>query len=130
MRVELQAAMLAAIGEVAGLAGAFDAPPVRAALPHAVVEEPLIADWGTKDQDGREARATVTIRDAGERPERLRALGDAVEAAVLDIAAELGGGWRVASLVLVRSRVVREGAGRWALISEFRVRGLRAGAAQ
>lgn len=107
-----------------GLTGVFDAPPVRAALPHAVVEELLLADWGTKDMAGREGRAAVTLRDGGERPTRLRTLAEAAEQAVLEMNRTLPGGWRIVSLVFVRGRIVREGAG-WAATSEFRVRMLR-----
>jgi hypothetical protein len=37
----------------------------------------------------------------------------------------LGEGWRIASLVFVRGRKVREGEGRWVAVSEYRVRMLR-----
>lgn len=102
----------------------FEAPPVRSALPHATVEETVLADWGTKDMAGREGRAAVTLRDGGERPARLRELAGAAEEAVLAMPRDLGGGWRIASLVFVRGRVVRDGSG-WAATSEFRVRMLK-----
>src|SRR5690606_22399249 len=44
-----------------GLAGVFDAPPPRAATPHAVIGEAMLSDWGTKDMAGREARVVVTL---------------------------------------------------------------------
>lgn len=123
----LHAALAAALREGGGLAAltaVFDAPPVRAALPHATVEETVLADWGTKDMAGREGRAAVTLRDGGERPARLRALAGAAEEAVLAMPRDLGGGWRIASLVFVRGRIAREGSG-WAATSEFRVRMLK-----
>lgn len=123
----LQAAIVAALRGGEGLeklTAVFDAPPVRAAPPHATVEEALLADWSTKDMTGREGRAAVTLRDGGERPVRLRELAGAAEAAVLAMPGDLGGGWRIVSLSFVRGRIVREGNG-WAATSEFRVRMLR-----
>mgnify|MGYP003585778848 CR=1 FL=1 len=106
------------------LTGVFDAPPVRASLPHAVVEEPLFADWSTKDMAGREGRLAVVLHDGGERPARLRALAEAAEKAVLAMNRDLAGGWGVAGLVFVRGRIARAGNG-WAATSEFRVRMLK-----
>jgi hypothetical protein len=119
----LSAAMAEALGglEVA----VFDAPPVRAARPYAVIDEAVLSDWGTKDIAGREGRLAVLLYDGGERPVRLRALAGEVEAAVEAIARDLGDGWRVVTLVLARSRLVREGESRWMAMSEWRVRILR-----
>ena len=124
----LQAGVVVALRAAAGLAGAsvFDAPPVRAALPFLVVDEPLLTDWSAKDWDGREARLAVLIHDEGERPVRLRALAAAAERAVLALPAVLDGGWRVAGVVPVRSRVARADARRWLASGEFRVRLWRA----
>ena len=52
----------------------------------------------------------------------LRALAEAVEAAVAGIGPALADGWRVASLSLVRSRIARTGGDRWSATAEFRVR--------
>ena len=121
-----QAAMVAALRGHDGLAvtGVFDAPPVRRALPYAVVEEAVLGDWSTKDMAGREGRLAVAIHDGGERPVRLRALVGEAEAAIAGMAPELGEGWRIVTLTLVRSRIVREGE-RWAAMSEWRVRMLK-----
>ncbi len=125
----LVAAAAAALGGHPGLAEArvFDAPPVRGGRPYALVEEPLLADWGTKDMAGREARLTIALFDAGERPARLRGLAGAAEAAIEAMPRGLGEGWALTSLALLRSRIVREGEGRWMATSEFRVRMLRSG---
>ena len=103
----------------------FDAPPVRAARPYAEVAEALLTDWSTKDMAGREGRIAIVLRDAGERPVRLRDLAGEVDAAVEALPRDLGEGWRIASLVPVRSRIVREGDGLWAGTNEYRVRMLR-----
>lgn len=119
----LQAAVVASL-EGLDVTGVFDAPPVRCALPYAVVEEAVLADWGTKDMAGREGRLAVSIHDGGERPARLRVLAGAAEDAVGAMPRALGEGWRIASLVFVRSRIVREGV-RWVAVSEWRVRMLK-----
>lgn len=125
----LSAAVVAALRDHAGVAdvvtGVFDAPPVRAARPYAVVEDATLGDWGTKDMAGRDGRLAVLLYDSGERPLRLRALAGEAEAAIDAMARDLGEGWRVVTLVLARSRIVREGEGRWAAMSEWRVRLLR-----
>lgn len=119
----LQAAVAAALSDLA-VTGVFDCPPVRAAKPYAVIEEALLADWGTKDLAGREGRFAVRVLDMGERPVRLRGLAGDVEDAVAAMPRMLGEGWAVASLVFVRSRIARDGEG-WSSFSEFRVRMLR-----
>ncbi|MEI9850625.1 MAG: DUF3168 domain-containing protein [Sphingomonas sp.] len=127
----LAAAVAAALDGHAALAeavtGIFDAPPVRAALPYALVEEPVLADWGTKDMAGREGRIAVLLFDGGERPARLRVLAGAAEAAVEAMPRTLDDGWRVASLVLARSRILPDGASRWVAMGEWRVRMLKQG---
>jgi hypothetical protein len=124
VQLVLQAALVEAL---AGLevTQVFDAPPVRAARPYALVEDAWLTDWGTKDMAGREGRFAIALFDAGERPVRLRALAGAAEAAIEAMPRGLGQGWAIASLVLLRSRISREGDGRWQSVSEFRVRMLR-----
>ncbi|RYJ01522.1 MAG: DUF3168 domain-containing protein [Acetobacteraceae bacterium] len=119
----MQAAVAGALADLP-VTGVFDCPPVRAARPFAVIEEAMLADWGTKDLAGREGRFAVRVLDSGERPVRLRTLAGAVEDAVEAMPRMLGEGWAVASLVFVRGRIARDSAG-WASVSEFRVRMLR-----
>lgn len=123
-REVLAAAVVARLRADPALAGVavFDAPPVRAALPYAVVEEPVLGEWGTKTWAGREARFAVLLWDAGERPVRLRALLEAVEAATESLPPLLGAGWRVAGARLVRSRVARAPGERWVGSVEMVVR--------
>ncbi len=109
-----------------GLAGVFDAPPPRAATPHAVIGEALLSDWGTKDMAGREARVAVMLHDAGESPARLRRLAGEVEDAIGAMPRAIGGGWELASRVLLRGRIERKGEGRWIATSEWRLRMLKA----
>ena len=119
----LQAAALAAL-RAAGVA-AFDFPPVRAALPHAVVGDPLIADRSAAGASVREARLSVVLHDDGEVPARLRALMPGAEAAVEQLPEVLDEGWRLVALALLRSRVTRSGD-RWTGSIEFRATMLRA----
>jgi hypothetical protein len=108
-----------------GVSAVLDAAPARAMRPYALVGDPLLADWGTKDMAGREARLSVLLFDAGERPARLRVLAAEAEAAIEAMPRMLGQGWALASLMFVRGRIVREGEGRWTASSEWRVRLLR-----
>lgn len=118
----LQAAIVAAVRPIVT---ALDAPPVRAAVPYAVIEDAVLARWGGAGIDGREGRVRVVLHDAGERPARLRDLAAAVEAAV---SGEVGDGWRVVALRLVGGRTVKSGGGdRWTATREFAVKLYREG---
>jgi len=66
----------------------------------------------------------VLIRDEGERPVRLRAMTALTEYTIEAMPAALGGGWRIVTLTMLRSRILRSAAG-WTGMSEFRVRMLR-----
>ena len=116
----LQAALVARLNVVLEVS-VFDAPPVRGGLPYAVVDEPVLSDWSTKSFAGREGRVLLTLFDGGERPVRLRALLAAAEEGLEALPPDLGEGWRVVRLALVRSRVLRVGD-RWRGTSEFLVR--------
>lgn len=91
-RETLHAALVAVLEAALDEVAVFDAPPVRAPTCHAVVEEPVLIDWSTKDIAGREGRVAVQLHDAGERPVRLRALTALAEEAVEAIDPVLGEG--------------------------------------
>lgn len=135
MRAQLQAAVRALLSAdpalSAEVAAIGEAEPL-AAHPCLILEEPQLADWGTKDAAGREARCAVTVRDIAATPERVRRLADAVEAALASFPRSLGEGWSTGGAAVLRSRVQRERgrAGdvpRWTASVEFRVRMLRDG---
>jgi hypothetical protein len=127
----LQAAALARIGALGGLSGSYDAPPLQAVYPYALVEAGPETDWGHKSGAGSEVRLAVSVRDAGERPRRLLALLDAARAAIeAGLAPE---GWQLVTLAWQRTRSAREGKpaigadALWAGAVEFRARMLRSG---
>ena len=123
----LRGAMTAALTDAIGaeVTAVFDAPPLRSAMPYALVEEAQLSDWSTKDMAGRAGRVSVVIHDAGEQPERLRGLAERAEAAIGAIPSALDDGWRIAALTLTRSRIVQQGERHWSALIEFRVGMLR-----
>ncbi|KTF69816.1 DUF3168 domain-containing protein [Sphingomonas sp. HT-1] len=123
----LRTALLAHPSIAGTVNGVFDADPGRTPRPYLLIEDPVLIDWSTKDQPGREGRLSVQVRDNGAGRQRLRTLAGAVETALAALPPAIGDGWRIASLVLLRSRVVAEGDSRVTAVIEFRVRMLRAG---
>lgn len=121
----LQAAAVAALTAhpvlANALTGVYHGPPPRAAFPYVVINDGIVSDWSTKTIAGREIRLALTVWDDGESTTRLSNLMSHVEDAVLAIPRDLPN-WRIASLVFVRSMVVRDPAGPWAGLIEYRVR--------
>jgi len=114
----LQAALATALGQIETLTGVYDGPPARAAFPYAAIDAGTESDWSHKSGEGREVLVAVTLWD--EQPARLHALADAAEAAVRAVTTVSD--WQVASLRLLRRRVVRDVAGPWAAALDFRAR--------
>jgi hypothetical protein len=119
--VALQAAVITELRGLAGLSGVYPGQPVQAIVPFAIVEAGPETDWGHKSGAGRELRLAVTLRDAGERPDRVQALAAAAGQAVGAIGADLEG-WRLASFAFLRSRLVQDRGGGWAAMIEWRAR--------
>lgn len=117
----LRAAAAAALAAVPAIGRVYDAPPLQAALPHALVTIDVESDWSHKSGAGREVRLAVSIFDEGERPLRLRSLAGAAEAAVAALGGELDG-WRLVSLQFLRTRLVRGRGGGWTAVIEHRAR--------
>ena len=118
----LQAAAIEALAALE-LGGVYPGPPLQAAFPNAVVECGAETDWGHKSGAGRELRLAVTLRDAGERPDRAQAFAQVAEAA-LEAGLEVEG-WRLVTLALVRRRTLAEGRGGrsgWAVAIDYRAR--------
>lgn len=126
-RERLHAAVLAHLGENASLdpLRVFDAPQERAAVPFAVIEEPVLGDWSACGWDGREGRLVIAVFDEGEQPRRLRFLMGRLEDAMERLPDDIGEGWRIVQSRLIRSRGVRAGGRRWGGAVEFQVRMFR-----
>lgn len=115
----LVAALRAAIGE--RLNGVFEGPAVKATPPYVEIGELLSIDWSTKDVEGRELRSLIQMRDRAETAVGLLALACDADAAIRAMAPTLDG-WRIASVALVRNRIVRSGVGQWTALIEHRAR--------
>lgn len=115
----LVAALRAAIGD--RINGVFEGPAVRATAPYAEIGELLSIDWSTKDAEGRELRSLVQLRDRDETAVRLQGLACDADAAIRALDPALDG-WRIASVMLVRNRIVRSGVGQWTALIEHRAR--------
>ena len=118
-------AAVGALRAVDGIGRVYDAPPLQAALPHAVVAVDSESDWSHKSGLGRALRIAASIRQ-GERPERLRGLAGEAEAALAALGGDLPG-WQLVTMRFLRTRIVRAAGGEWTAIIEFQVRLLAAG---
>ncbi len=103
------------------LMGVFDGPPSRAAFPYVSINDGATTDWSTKTALGREIRIGLTVWDDGESATRLHQLIGHIEDAVAALPRDLPG-WRIASLVFLRSFVARNPAGAWAGVIDYRIR--------
>lgn len=103
------------------LAGVYDGPPPRARFPYVSIADSFATDWSTKTAQGREIRLALTVWDDGDDASRLSRLMGHVEDAVAAMPSDLNG-WRIASLVFLRSMVARDAAGPWAGLVEYRTR--------
>lgn len=117
-------AVTAALREVVGLSSVSDGVPIQAGDAHAVVEMGPETDWGHKNGAGAEIRFAVLVRCGGERPDRARRMIGAARSQVEAIGPELQG-WRLISLAMMRTRVLREPGPRWTGTAEYRARMLR-----
>jgi hypothetical protein len=103
-----------------GVAG-LGVEPGAGSLPQVEVSWPLVSDWGTKTETGRELRTFVTLRVAKGQRGRLPGLVEAAER----VGASMGGAidaWRVASAVFVRTRFAESADGNRSAQVEHRVR--------
>jgi Protein of unknown function (DUF3168) len=118
----VQAAAVAALdAHPAITCGIYDGPEPRQAFPYISVTDGLVSDWSTKTATGREIRLALTVWDDGEEATRLHELMGHVEDAIATLPRDLPN-WRVASIVFLRTLVVRDSAGPWAGLVEYRLR--------
>ncbi|QLC23656.1 DUF3168 domain-containing protein [Parasphingopyxis algicola] len=126
--IQLTAALMEALESHVPLAGrlngVFAAPPVRGTPPYALLGPIEARDWSTKTEAGRELRFSVTILEQEEQAGRLAELMAELETAIDAVPRDVAG-WRIASCVLVRSRIDRSGEP-WSGILDYRARLLAA----
>ncbi len=99
----------------------YDAVPPDAAAPYFTIGPDTLADWSTKTGQGREHRVLIGVWDDAPGLTRAKALLGAAEQAVLALSAE-DGGWRIASVLFVRSFVQRDPEGWSHGVADFRIR--------
>lgn len=123
--VDMRAALIALLRADAALNAqvnrVYDGLPDKATPPMLVVGEGIGADWATKDKPGRELRIGLLIEDDRETTARIGAIMPLVDAAVQGLSGTVGA-WRIGSLVMIRSRLLRNGAGRWNAVMDYRIR--------
>jgi len=123
--ITLQQALLAALRaapEVANaVSGIYDGPPPDAASPYVEIADGATSDWSCKTARGREHRLSIAIWGDGSDPARLHRLMADAEEAIEAMPRDLPGR-RIASLVFLRARLVRDADGPWAGRLDYRVR--------
>lgn len=95
---------LAAEPAFAGVAG-LGLEATAGSLPQVDVAWPLVSDWGTKSETGRELRTLVILRVAKGQRARMSDLVEAAERAGVSLGGAIGG-WSVGSAVLMRTQII------------------------
>ena len=78
-----------------------------------------------RPRPGREVRITLTVEDDIETTTRIGGILTLTDEVVQRLSGTVAG-WSIASLRLVRSRLLRTNAGRWNGLMEYRIRVLAA----
>jgi hypothetical protein len=117
-------ALVTALRDVSGISQVSDGTPIQAGDAAVVVDAGPEIDWGFKGGEGAEVRLAILLTCAGEAPARARMLGERVRAAAVTIGPDLGG-WRLVSMVMLRSRLLREKGPKWIAFAENRARMMR-----
>jgi hypothetical protein len=113
-------AALAAERAFANVAG-LGLEPTAGSLPQVDVAWPLVSDWGTKSETGRELRTLVTVRVAKGQRARMPTMVAAAEAAGVSLGGTIDG-WSVGSAVLMRTQISDQRDGVRVARVEHRVR--------
>jgi hypothetical protein len=113
-------AALAAERAFANVAG-LGLEPTAGSLPQVDVAWPLVSDWGTKSETGRELRTLVTVRVAKGQRARMPTMVAAAEAAGVSLGGTIDG-WSVGSAVLMRTQISDQRDGVRVARIEHRVR--------
>ncbi|MET0240650.1 MAG: DUF3168 domain-containing protein [Sphingobium sp.] len=98
----------------------------RQSAPALVIGQLFATEWGARGLRGLSVRVPMTVVDRADRPERLEAAAERIEAVMGGLAAHAGD-WRVGSVRLDRSRSLRGSDGQWSLLVDYAVRLSRVG---
>ncbi|MFN3351858.1 hypothetical protein [Pseudorhodoplanes sp.] len=120
----LVANLLTALRDAPGFSQVSDGVPLQAGDAAVMVDIGPETDWGFKGGEGAEVRFAAVLTCGGGAPGRARILGERVRAAIATVGPDLGG-WTLANLVMLRSRVLRETASKWTAVAEYRARMMR-----
>lgn len=99
--------------------------PARASLPWLAIVASAGADWSHKTGEGREIRLALELQTRGDEPATANALVQQIENRVAAMPADQQG-FRVASILFLRSRVEQRGGTTRAVLLEYRFRLLAA----
>ena len=104
--------------------GIFDGPPPRADFPYIALATGASLDWSHKGGVGRELSLALTVHDDGETAARLHRVMALVEEA-LEPGLEDPAGWQIVTFDFRRARILRNAAGPWSGLIEYRARVLK-----
>ena len=129
MEIPLRAALLAWLTAdpvlTAQLNAVVEEAPARTALPWLAVAASASADWGAKEQTGREVRIALELHCRGDQPGAAATLVAAIEARIAALPPDQPG-LRVVSTVFLRARAKMRAANTRAVLLEYRFRLLAA----
>lgn len=125
MELAFRAALLAWLQADEELNGSLNAiveeVPSRTALPWLAIAASASTDWSAKLLTGREIRVALELHYRGDDPLAEAGLLSAIERRVDSMPTD-GPGFRIASLVFLRSRAEQRGEARRAALIEYRAR--------
>lgn len=119
--LQLQSAVVACLSQSQGLLGTYHDAPARASFPYAVVICSNEKDWSCKAREGREIALQVTLWD--DQPSRLLTVESEAETTMKTV--ETTSDWCLSTLVLTGKRRLRDPAGPWSCMLEYRARLLK-----
>jgi hypothetical protein len=129
MEIAFRATLLAHLAAdpalAAGLNAITEEAPLRVSPPWLGLVASAAADFGHKTGAGREVRVALELQCRGDDPATAAELVAAIEARIASLPPDQPG-WRVASLVFLRSRAEQRSDNRRAILLEYRARLLAA----
>jgi Protein of unknown function (DUF3168) len=114
----VQGALVTLLGDIAPV---YNRAPPRARFPYLLISDGQVSDWSHKSGIGREIRLGLTLWDNAPAPAALLERADAVTQQMEQFPRDLPG-WRLATLLYLRTLVSRSPDGPSAALIEFRLR--------